>query len=415
MTVKNNTNSKTCNTLYSTCTNIVIPKKHLKLRQFLMTSALLVATLFNTSAHATRPIRNHLKLWDAKTEKVIRVSKAQVILADYPLIRKDFPEVQAYSNSEIDSWLIRNTAFISKPQAQQTVVNDLIPTSSEERKAYRPREYRRAHVFKVDTGGLIDAKGTGSIDPSQGNHENGLATLGDMIREYAYEKLIHAIFLKDGRFDTVGSYAVIDYGFNIKHADGGHSRAGTVLRQAHVRDHSQKIGSNRNQRIQSVMLPHTLQKEIELFLRKFGITSSLTDKPNEVELVNLQGSEAGDVIDFGSFIVKKEFKMPVFYFYDKKGNADITDWVTHPAHSSFVQPKKGLQLPFEIWGYSQTNIEDSKYDNPYIWSHELAEAIAEGRANRSDAEKHLQNLFDNEQVQNVFKNIQPSCKKLFKK
>jgi len=30
-------------------------------------------------------------------------------------------------------------------------------------------------------------------------------------------------------FDTVGSYTVLDYGFDIKHPDGGHSRAGTVF------------------------------------------------------------------------------------------------------------------------------------------------------------------------------------------
>ena len=57
---------------------------------------------------------------------------------------------------------------------------------------------------------------------------------------------------------------------------------------------------------------------------------------------------------------------------------------------------------------------DSKYDNPYIWSHELAEAIAQGRATRADAEQHIRNLFDTPAVQNALRAVPASCEMLLR-
>ncbi|QDK38438.1 hypothetical protein [Bdellovibrio sp. NC01] len=384
----------------------------MRINKFALSALLAITPLLQSpAALAFEALRDPAKLWEAKTEDVKRVTTARVILADYELIRKDFPEIRNLSNQEIDQWLLRNTAFVSKEQAAQEVVNDKIHTDETSRMAYRPREYRRAHVFVADTGGLIDAKGTGAVDPSGGSHDNGLATLGDMIREYTYEKLIHALFVKDGRFDTVGSYAVIDYGFDIKHPDGGRSRAGTVLRQAHTRYHDGPMGIRT--RGQSTMLPREHQVEVETFLRQFGVTSSV--KFNGLDLVNLQGAQNGAVIDFGSFLTQEKFTNTVSFFYDKNGSArpSSADVIMKPGETKFIQPTHDLQIPFKIWGYSQTGKADSKYDNPYIWAHELAESLAKGHASRQDAEQHVRNLFDTAEVQNVFARIHPSCQALF--
>ncbi len=372
---------------------------------------LVVKASLNT-AQAFVPTRSANSLWEPKEEMVQKISSARVVLAEYTLIRKDFPEIKDFSNTQIDEWLIRNTAFVSEQQATQTVVNDPITTTSEKRMAYRPREYRRAHVFVVDTGGLIDAKGTGAVDPSGGSHDNGLATLGDMIREYGYEKLIHAIFERDGRFDTVGSYAVIDYGFNIKHPDGGRSRAGTVLRQAHARYRGGNLGTNRS-RGQSTMLPRDLQLEIDKLLRRHGVSSTVM--VSGLDGLNLQGAENGAVIDFGSFLTRKTFTRPVVYFYDSKGNATFNerDVIAKPGDPHYLQPDLKLQIPFNLWGYSQSGKEDSKYDNPYIWAHELAENLATGRASRADVEQHIRNLFDNTEVQEMLRNTPRSCRSFF--
>jgi hypothetical protein len=377
-------------------------------------TGVLAAMLFAASAQAFTPIRNPMLLWQPVRENVRPVTSARVILADYALIRRDFPEIQHLSNSEVDAWLIRNSAFVSQQQAAQTVVNDPIPTSSEMRTAYRPREYRRAHVFVADTGGLIDAKGTGAIDPSGGSHDNGLATLGDMIREYLFEKLVHAVFEKDGRFDTVGSYAVIDFGFDIKHPDGERSRAGIILRQAHRRYHGGPLGTSRGKG-QVVTLPRELSLEIEILLRKHGITSA--QSTGRYDVMNLQGAESGAVIDFGSFLVKKDFYHRVAYAYDKQGNPLIwsDDFALRPELPGFPQPLPQSQIPFEIWGYSQTGKADSKYDNPYIWSHDLAEALKTGRASRQDVEQHVRNMFDIPSVQNALRHIPRSCQVIFAK
>lgn len=367
-----------------------------------------------TASAMDTPLRDPTQLWEAKVEQVLPVKTARVVAADYDLIRRDFPEVKEYSNDKIDLWLLRNTAFVSVQQSLQTNVNTPIETIKSARIAYRPREYRRAHVFKVDTGGLIDAKGTGAVDPSGGSHDNGLATLGDMIREYAYEKLVHAIFYKDGRFDTVGSYAVIDYGFDIKHPGGGTSRAGTILRQAHARYHDGPLGTSRT-RGQSTMLPRDFQVKVEMFLRQFGITTGVKAETffAKVDLINLQGATNMSVIDFGSFLTEEKFTRQIGFFYDVDGNATTNDVLMEPTDKRFVQPNKDLHVPFKVWGYSQTGKADSKYDNPYIWAHELAQALKENRATRADVDQHLRNMFDNPEVQGVIKSIHPSCEGIF--
>lgn len=382
----------------------------LKILKILM--VLIVLVMGSIAVAMKDPLRDPSKLWEAQTEMVEWVESARVVVADYDLIRQDFPEIAHYSNEQIDQWLIRNTAFVSVQQAAQTNVNTEIRTGgpSKRRRAYRPREYRRAHVFATDTGGLIDVKGTGAVDPSGGSHDNGLATLGDMIREYSYEKLMNGIFQRDGRYQTVGSYGVVDFGFEIKHPGGGTSRAGTILRQAHTRYHDGPIGLRT--RSQSTMLPRDFQLEVETFLRRFGITSTV--KYDGKDLINLQGADNLAVIDFGSFLTEKKFDKVVVHFYDKQGNASGTDVVMSPGDEKFIQPNKDQRVPFDLWGYSQTGKQDSKFDNPYIWGHELAQALAEGRATRADVIQHLKNMFDRADVQNFFRGIHPSCRAIFK-
>ena len=369
----------------------------------------------STVVNAMEPIRDSSSLWDPKKEEVVRVNGARVILADYALIKRDFHQVANFSNAEIDEWLIRHTAFISKAQAGQSVVNDPISISGEERIAFRPQEYRRAHVFSVDTGGLIDAKGSGAIDPHGGDHDNGLASLGDMIREYAYEKLVHAIFKANNEFDTVGSYAVIDYGFSIVQRNKSRSRAGLILRQAHERYHADPV--DRSEIGLAAMLPREQQVKIEKLLRRYGISSSILW--GHKELVNLQGTTKGAVVDFGAFLTKAEFHREVYFFYDSTGHVTGSDLIMKPGESEFVEVDPKLHIPFDLWGYSVSGKENSKYDNPYIWSHELAESLAHGRAQRADAEQHIRNLFDRNDVQRALKTTGrahvKSCEAAFEK
>lgn len=313
----------------------------------------------------------------SQVEQTQRVSTASVIVADYELIKKDFPQLRNKTHSEIDEFLINSVAYIAKPQARQTEVNTQISLGQEMRLAYRPPDYRRALVFEVD-GGLIDGKGFGSLNPAQKDHQNGLTTLGEVIREYLYEKLVQKIFNHSGYGRrTVGSYAVIDWGFRVIHPDGSSSPAGAILRQAH-----------RRSPLFADMLSHESTRTIELELRKYGITSAGSHRDSHTEKLNIQGTIQGAVVDFGAFLAVEKFSRRANPFYDKKIE------LLSPHDSDFTQPDPELRVPFEIWGTTQSRVEDPKQDNPWIWSHELAEALASGRAQRKDVDQHLRNLLD---------------------
>lgn len=367
-----------------------------RLPKALILFMILGSIVLNPSAQAFQPLRNISEVRNAEPEDVLHVATAKVVFADYALIRKDFPEVRRYTNNKIDAWLIRNAAIISKAQAAQQVVNTEIKTTGRVSKATRPPEYKRAHVKEVDTGGLFDIKGTGSVDPSTKFGRNGLATLGEMIREYLYSNLVSRIFGKTGRFDNVKCYAVLDLGFNVKLDDGTETPAGVVIRQVANRHGETSVGTDREFEDPAV-LPREHQLEVELTLRQFGVTSAIHLFPGmynlkfEVDQMNLQGTEDGSVIDYGSFRVRSHFDRPIYYTYDIHGNANITEAdVAVPVDSPhFIQPNPALAIPTQMWGNWAAHGEQ---DNPDVWSRHFADAWRQGRVTRREAEQHFRNF-----------------------
>lgn len=67
----------------------------------------------------------------AKAEEVFYLKNAKIVIADYDLIKKDFPFTRSLNNFEIDEWLLSQAAYISSPQADQVVVNTEIPVDRE--------------------------------------------------------------------------------------------------------------------------------------------------------------------------------------------------------------------------------------------------------------------------------------------
>lgn len=293
-------------------------------------------------------------------EKMKQLSNAKVVMADYDLIRKDFPAIKNLSNPEIDNWLIKQTGYVSIPQANQEITNTRIPTTGIEKDAYRPPRYNRANVFDVmnpmnesESLGIIDVKGTGSLNPRQADHGNGVATLGEVIREFLYERLMRDI-THDAEIPNkiVGSYAVIDPGFDVRHADGSTSPAGYYLRQGHDRH----VAPNGNE-----WLPANERAKLQSIFRKYGID------PNE----NVQGTKDFHIFDFGHFVVRDDM--------------------------SEIDPNK--LVPFDQWGYDKSvpipsgdRWFHSKIDKPWNWSHEVADAWRQGSANRHNVWQHFDNL-----------------------
>lgn len=329
----------------------------MKLTLFL---SLLVISNFSFAQKRTAdPLRTIADVHTASVaEDMEQLANARIAILDYDLLREDFPVLKNLTNDQVDGWIMSQVGYISKPQVAQTVVNVPIPVTGYQRKAQRPPGYGRAIVFEVvspEDGqqiGLIDAKGTGGLNPSHASHSNGVATLGECLREYNYENTIRNI-LTDAQLPnkTVGSYGVIDAGFDIIHEDGSRSRAGIYLRQSHSRPEGR-----------NGMLPDKMVFSIQDVFRKYGI-----DPAN-----NVQGTSDGNIYDFGHYVSKEGLQGE--------------------------DPFK--RVPFEQWGYDQSikpSGKDirwfySKMDRPWIWAHDTAQAFAEGRANRDDIWRHYQDM-----------------------
>jgi len=353
----------------------------------------------------TAPLREAQELWAPVKEDFVRVSSSQVILVDYELVRRDFPHCRSLTEEQIDEWLLKETSFISYSQAQQEKANTPIAVTKENRMAYRPAEYRRGAVFVVD-GGMLDAKGTGSIDPMPGAHDNGLATLGEVIREYIFEKMVSRVFqAAGGEFTTVGTYAVIDYGFSVIHEDGSRSRAGYVLRQAHNRKTPGMVDfATRNL---AAFVPPKVAVKIEGILRRFGITTAGANRKFfPFDLLNVQGTKNGAVVDFGAFLVMEQFQRDVKAYTNSYNHHPELVWKS----SDSPQPEKEKQIPFHLWGSSVSGKDDPKADNLFIWSHELAESIARGEANRDSARQHVANFL--EPIDKILGSPRRSCSTL---
>jgi hypothetical protein len=312
------------------------------------------------------------------TENALRVRSARVVLADYPLIRRDF-FLETLSEEAIDAWLLDRTAYLAQAQALQTTYNTPVDIDlSRSTQALRPRSYGRALVYRAARRAFIDGKGAGSSAPSPGSHGNGLATLGEAIREFMYEKLVRSIFLHSGSsFETVGHYAVIDWGFDVVHENGARDRAGMVLRQAH-----QRTGDGLS------ILPSERAGAIEAVLRRYGVTSAgMRYARNVFDAVNLQGTASGEILDFGAFLAVERFERDVVNLLDGSS-------IFRMGGIAFVQPDAALRVPLELWGTSVSGRLDPKFDNPWIWSHELARDLARGAADRGAVTAHFANLVE---------------------
>ncbi len=311
------------------------------------------------------------------SEKVVQVKTAHVVLADYHLLKKDFPFLKRLSPQEIDHWLLKEAGYISTPQAAQSQLNSEILRGEDEREAFRPPGYGRALVFAVHDG-LIDGKGFGAVVPRAGGHTSGLATLGEVLREFVYQKMVQKILdHSHSGFETVGSYAVIDWGFSVKHEDGSLSPAGGIFRQAHMRYHGYFS-----------LLDDSTTKQIELILRKYGVTSAGAYRYDYgYDRLNIQGTNQKALIDFGGYLVVQDHRRPAFPFY---GNRALLVW----GDPGFKGADPEIRVPFELWGTTESGKEDPKYDNVWIAAHRLAEALQNKVATRSDVDLFMQKMLE---------------------
>lgn len=338
--------------------------------------------------------------------KAVKVTTARVILADYDLIARDNDDLKIHEDEtlqawhlRIDQWLVEKTAYIHENQLAPNAVNTPIQYDKNDSiTAYRPNRpdgantfnpinkmpagYNRAHVLKIaKTDGssfLIDSKGNGTWEPLNKPHRNGLSTLGEDLREFAFEKLVSKILQTENQaVTTVGCYAVIDLGFNIIHEDGSQSRAGYILRQAHIRAKGSNSSLEQDQAV-----------KVESILRKYGLTSSgehygkrSSGKTLNHDGINIQGTNDQkeiQIIDFGSYVAIDHFKYEVWWgeLLPVMIPADSPD--AYLVETPFVQPDEQVRVDLSVWGSASSSNIDPKSDQPWITAHRLVEKLVKG-------------------------------------
>lgn len=355
---------------------------------------------FNSNADVATPVREVSQLTKPQPENAVQVKTARITMADYDLIRRDFPHIRLASGqlvesrlaseTDIDAWLLAKAGYVSMAQAAQSRLNSPVqvavhmagpllgqPISTV---AYRPQLYGRALVFTAENG-LIDVKGVGTNGvPQFQNHGTGLASLGEMIREFIFQKKVQQILDHSGSgFRTVGSYAVIDWGFEGADPFGNFSPAGAILRQAHSRKFINGVQARNH------FADIVTSKLIEDVLRRYGVSSAGDSEGAAVDRVNIQVAATGEIVDFGAFFVKAHFAKPLVE-YAAQAHMDS------PTSHTFVQPDPRMSLAGSAWGASESGREHPRYDNPWVWSHNLAQDLKTGKAQRHNAEKHLRDM-----------------------
>jgi len=310
-----------------------------------------------------------------------RVTSARILIADYGLIQQDFPITRGWSQEKIDAWILENTGYLAQTQIENgSGVNSPVPTDGRTRQAHRPEGYGRGIVYEIraESGqsvGLMDAKGTGAIRPAQKSHSSGLMSTGEGLREFFYEKYISGV-LEHSRSDwaTVGTYAVVDWGFDELHPDGSKVPAGSVLRQAHRR-----VEGNPGFQY----LPAKDARSLELNLREFGLTSTGDSVVTHgVPATNLQGTPDRKLVDFGQIIALPEF--PPAPGVGNYGETALTILI-QPGDADFVAaPRENMRGVSREWGPREGQKPDPKFDRISGEMHDLAQGVRDGRLSRRD-------------------------------
>lgn len=406
----------------------------------------------STTARAFEPVKDVAELKVAGTwEKIYRVKTAKVMWLNYDLVRKDFGKAVAnLSNAQIDKWMLDQVAYISETQVEHGEKNGVNTNIEVDRndfkKAYRPPTYGRALVYQTD-GGLIDGKGAGTMPsrlPQNDGHGNGLAPLGEMVREVMMSQTVADVFARDGGvYDVVASYGVIDWGFDInasleevgsegvdralneaddlaaktksdrliKEAGELHgpkkypkilAPAGMVLRQAHPR-----IDSGGGAGYANGQMTNKQTRGIEMTLAKYGLTSGSVRQVDgdihvgDYTVANVQGVRGGlkknngAMVDFGTITAINENHRAVYGY----SNLDDLDDPARAAlskpiisHADLIQPDPKLRVPWRTFGRVLPWRNMDFIDSPRIMSDWLVFKWRKGLANSNDVSRLYSHL-----------------------
>lgn len=231
--------------------------------------ACLVVTSSPLAHERLRPESPETLVAGTENDPLVRVVDAKVAWVNYAALRRDFPQLSAMTDPQIDGWILEHFAWISRKQLTLNGIrNSEIPTSpNQEKIGFRPPEYDRAAILEAfDSAGrpigLVDIKGighkTGNGDPPTQvaqysrvkddptevdklrlrDHSDGLLSFGEAIAEVSRQRAVQMLFdLANHRdktdYQTVESYFIIALPFTILKDKGGSIPAALCGRQPH--------------------------------------------------------------------------------------------------------------------------------------------------------------------------------------
>ena len=170
---------------------------------------------------------------------------AEIVLIDFPLIRRDFPELRNATEPRIRSWLLHHASYFRHSQiahnlehcaAGQCIHSPLEPSADgvlgftsplakrsvfvqahDEAPGFGfPSQQQQQHLPALDTHtviGYLELKGSGSASPlPYDRHANGVMRMDEAVREFLMAQVLRglcSVLAPPDRFPIVENYAVL--------------------------------------------------------------------------------------------------------------------------------------------------------------------------------------------------------------
>ena len=304
---------------------------------------------------------------------VVKINTSRVVLADYTLLKQDFPFLRSMRETEIDAWILERTSWVHA-EGMTNIVHNIANHVDIEASKSPPDAARLSAIatrsMTIDVGAqarsrgqfLMESKGSGKVNDVR----DGLSTLHDRVTEFVHDKMINLIMKHAGlKQRTIGHYAVVSYGFRYTMLHTGDTYdAAYTLRQISKRS-----------MLPFGILPTHQQVAFELRARQYGWTSIGEDKAKELidaagdhdcRPIHWQGTVDHDVLDLDTFTALEEsFRRPLCVMLDcfpqchevvNTSNASYVHSAVDPKYNNGlgllrIMPKEQSGVDFSAYTY----------------------------------------------------------------
>lgn len=288
---------------------------------------------------------------------MVHVLSARVVIADYALLKQDFPVLRPLEDAAIDEWIQNHAGIFTSYHATENFadhlkVNTKIPIderpseSKEIPRGLRPRNYGRAvlqpvfldpHEGAADGSGWMDIKGVGETAyfrtgehgqthvnaPSRKAYSFGTVLAVEALAEFVMEKVVRRTLLTHSTISTLGTYAVPDLGFErIQHGSVVPLRAGLLVRRPNQRG---RFDITEMFSAESAFRAHGITSAGGSYAKRAAYVGEplpckaedwdfkylFADEVLFCDPMNIQSTTRREVVDFGAFQVEDSFRFPV--------------------------------------------------------------------------------------------------------